>query len=574
METLKSITKNILAIIFARVSSREQEETGYSLPAQEKFLQEYAKRQDTNLDVAKVFQISEAASGKVDRKIFKEMLNYAKKNKIPNIVVETTDRLTRNFADVPMIDAWIMEDESHQIHLAKEGCILNKNSKSHEWFMWRVKVATAEYYVRLLSENVKKGQKEKISQGWLPTTPPLGYKTIGEKGHKIIVVDKKVAPHIVKMFELYATGNYSTKSLVGELYKRGLRSRTGSRVGKSQIHKLLCEPFYYGKFVWNDKEYQGKHKPIITQDLFEKVREKITRGCSPYHSKLIKELTGKIKCGRCGKTVTWEIQKGHRYGGCKQCKAQLAKERQYIRQEDLESDLLGHLASIAPKGEQVLEVLKKALKESHSEEIAYHETQVQSINNTLQRIQQRMATMYDDRLDGRITAEEYDHKLKTFSKEKGDLLNALEKLKSDNTEYYKVGFAIHELASKAREIYLSKKITTEERRLLLAYSFSSISVLKGEITPEYTKSFGLLAKWMPKVNKSLEVLEPTQKTAEIIISDGDLHSLIINNPIELSEVEINSRTSKKLSVKARHEDFTLTSRSLLRGLDSNQRPIA
>jgi len=41
-----------------------------------------------------------------------------------------------------------------------------------------VKVATAEYYIRLLSENVKKGQKEKLSQGWLPTKPPLGYKTM------------------------------------------------------------------------------------------------------------------------------------------------------------------------------------------------------------------------------------------------------------------------------------------------------------------------------------------------------------------------------------------------------------
>jgi len=165
------------SVIFCRVSSKEQEETGYSLPAQEKFLREYGEKQ--GLDVTKVFAISESAAGKTQRKVFLEMIGYVRKHNICAIIVETTDRLTRNFSDVPTIDLWITESEEHQIHLAKEACILHNSSRSHEWFMWRVKVATAEYYVRLLSENVKKGQKEKLAQGWIPTKPPLGYKTVG-----------------------------------------------------------------------------------------------------------------------------------------------------------------------------------------------------------------------------------------------------------------------------------------------------------------------------------------------------------------------------------------------------------
>ncbi len=143
-----SITKLIKAVIYCRVSSKEQEETGYSLPAQEKFLRDYAEK--NGFRVVKVFAVSESASGKIRRKIFNEMIDYIRKNNISIIIVETTDRLTRNFADVPIIDKWILENKNNQIHLAKEGCILNTSSKSHEWFMWRVKVATAEYYVRLL----------------------------------------------------------------------------------------------------------------------------------------------------------------------------------------------------------------------------------------------------------------------------------------------------------------------------------------------------------------------------------------------------------------------------------------
>lgn len=108
-------------VIFCRVSSKEQEETGYSLPAQEKFLREYADKQ--GLEVVKVFAISESAAGKVQRKTFNEMADFVRKNKIPAMIVETTDRLTRNFADVPTIDQWITESEEHQVHLAKEGCI-------------------------------------------------------------------------------------------------------------------------------------------------------------------------------------------------------------------------------------------------------------------------------------------------------------------------------------------------------------------------------------------------------------------------------------------------------------------
>src|SRR3990167_2936973 len=120
------------AVIYCRVSSKEQEETGYSLPAQEKFLREFSDKQ--NLTVDRVFPVSESASGATQRKTFNEMLNYIKKNNIPAIVVETTDRLTRNFKDVPTIDKWVLEDENNQIYLAKEGCVLHKNSKSHEWF--------------------------------------------------------------------------------------------------------------------------------------------------------------------------------------------------------------------------------------------------------------------------------------------------------------------------------------------------------------------------------------------------------------------------------------------------------
>lgn len=232
------------AVGYCRVSSKEQEESGYSLPAQEKLVKEYADKM--GFDLVRIFSVSESASGKIQRKIFKEMMHFVKIHRIPGIIVETTDRLTRNFKDCLDIDDWINLNEENQVHLVKEGSVLHKNANSTDWFMWRVKVSTAEYYTRRLSENVKKGQKEKLEEGWLPCRK-FGYKTIGVKGKKVHVLDESKAVYLKEIFELYATGNYSIPRLADIIYEKGLRSDNGKKVSPSMIHKILQDPFYCGE---------------------------------------------------------------------------------------------------------------------------------------------------------------------------------------------------------------------------------------------------------------------------------------------------------------------------------------
>src|SRR6266436_4194681 len=95
------------AIIFARVSSREQEETGYSLNAQVKLLNDYALQHE--LEVVKVWRVSESASGKQVRKLFNEMLQHVSRHQIPVILCEKIDRLTRNLRDASAVDEWARE---------------------------------------------------------------------------------------------------------------------------------------------------------------------------------------------------------------------------------------------------------------------------------------------------------------------------------------------------------------------------------------------------------------------------------------------------------------------------------
>src|SRR3990167_6399459 len=199
------------AVIYCRVSSREQEETGYSLDAQEQFLKEYADK--NGYGVVKLYKVTESASKWQLRKTLNEMLAYAEKHGVKVILGEKIDRLTRSLKDAAIIDDWVHGESGREVHFVKEHFVVSKETRAHDNFVWDMKVAVARFYTNNLSEEVRKGQKEKLAQGWLPTKPPLGYKTIGEKGHKIHVIEEQTAPGVRQMFEWYATGNYSLARL-------------------------------------------------------------------------------------------------------------------------------------------------------------------------------------------------------------------------------------------------------------------------------------------------------------------------------------------------------------------------
>ena len=80
-------------------------------------------------------------------------------------------------------------------------------------------------------------------------------------------------------------------------------------------------------------------------------------------------------------------------------------------------------------------------------------------------------------------------------------------MKNSRTVYYEAGFAIHELALKAKEIYESPKAKTEDKRLLLSYVFSNLALKGDKIRPNYTLAFKFMAEWMPELNRTFELLE-------------------------------------------------------------------
>jgi len=284
----KAESKNkFKAVIYARVSSKEQEREGFSIPAQKKLLNDYAKAKD--ISVVRTFTDIETAKSS-GRAQFGKMLEFLSADGDARLIlVEKTDRLYRNFRDYVRL-----EDLDVEIHLVKENEVISKDSRSHAKFIHGIKVLMAKNYIDNLSEEVKKGLREKAEQGEWPQQAPLGY--INNKTTHLVEPDPQRAPLIKRLFELYATGQYSLSKVRERIDAEGLKGRSGKHVSKSKVESILKNPIYYGEFVWKGDRYQGIHEPLIDRELFDKVQNELQRNGKPKSRKGIFAFAGLLRC--------------------------------------------------------------------------------------------------------------------------------------------------------------------------------------------------------------------------------------------------------------------------------------
>jgi len=283
------------AVIYARVSSKDQEKEGYSIPAQLKLLKEYAH----NRNFAIVREFKDVETAKITgRKQFGEMVRFFRHDKrCRTLLVEKTDRLYRNFRDCVTL-----EELDIEIHLPKEGQIVSKDAKSQAKLVHGIMVVIARNHSENLREEVRKGMREKAQQGIYPTRPPFGYRN--NKLERTIEVNPVKAPIVERMFELYATGRHSLASL-----RDAIRTETGEHIPKSYLERLLKNPFYTGLLVWEGKTYQGKHRPLVSGGLFDRVRQVFQGHNRPKYRKHEFAFSGLLRCAYDECSVTAEIKK-------------------------------------------------------------------------------------------------------------------------------------------------------------------------------------------------------------------------------------------------------------------------
>lgn len=466
------------AIILARVSTEEQREAGNSLPAQIERLKSYCKRK--NFEIVKTFSFDESAY-KTKRDEFDRILDYIDKNKERiAICFDKVDRLSRNVFDkrVSLLYEKAISGEI-ELHFVSDGQTINDSMSAGQKTQFGMNLVMAKYYSDAISDNVKRANEQKIRRGEFPGKAHIGYKNVTlQDKTKDIIVDQERGFLIKKTFELYATGKFSMKSLAEEMNERGLRNYPSNKeMTISQIHKILRDDFYYGRMLWKGKLHPHKYESIIPKYLFDQVQEVIDsfnrqnfkRTNKPY------VFRGMIRCKDCGCVITPELKKEkYVYYHCTNYHKK-HKKLDWINQDDLLKQVKKLLRSIKLSPEAVQE-LKSELRTVHELEQSYFKESKLKLEKRLNVVGGYKKVMYEDRLEGRITTDEYDKKIEEYHKEEDDLIIQLEEHTKGNQNFYIGASKIIDISQRAWEIFKSSEV--EEKTQLLNFLLQNCE-LKG-----------------------------------------------------------------------------------------------
>jgi site-specific DNA recombinase len=462
------------AVIYGRVSSKDQEREGFSIPAQLRFLREYASRND--LQILKEFVDVETAKT-TGRKKFGEMLAFFQKNRACRaLIVEKTDRLYRNFKD-----SVTLEDLDVEIHLPKEGQIISKDSKSQAKLIHGIQLVIARNYIENLKEEVKKGMREKAEQGIYPSRPPLGYQN-NKLEHTIELNPHKV-PVVKSMFFLYASGRLSLSELRIEL-----KRMHGANLAKGYLERLLKNPFYVGLFKWDGRMFRGSHKPLVSQELFDEVQRVFKSKNKPHYGTHNFAYRGILTCAYDNCKVTAEIKKEkYIYYRCTQFRGKC--ELPYFREEIL-GDRLGTILKDIHVPDDILAQLQESLLHDRERQEAIRDDQERGLDLRLNQVRRRLDQAYQDKLDGKISEEFWSRKTSEWQLEENQILASKASLGSFQPQRILEASRILELANKAYFLYV--KQSPEEKAKLLKMVLSNCAIDAVSVYPVYKKPFDLI----------------------------------------------------------------------------------
>jgi hypothetical protein len=285
------------------------------------------------------------------RPVFNAMLERIAAGEADGIVAWHPDRLARNSIDGGRVIYLLDTRQLKDLRFATFSFENNSQGK----FMLSIIFGYSKYYVDSLSENVRRGNRTKVQNGWLPHIPPLGY--LNEKESKTIIADPDRFPLVQTMWRMMLTASYTPRR-IWEIATQdwGLRTVRRKRVGGkspslSSWYYMLTNPFYAGILELEGKMFPGKHPPMITIPEFERVQQLLGRPGKPRETRTF-AYTGMIRCGECGFSVTAE-DKTNRYGyrytyyHCSKRRLDRHCNQAYVSVRNLEAQIVEFLNEIS-----------------------------------------------------------------------------------------------------------------------------------------------------------------------------------------------------------------------------------
>lgn len=303
------------AAAYIRVSTDDQLE--YSPDSQLKVIQDYAEKNDIVLLEDCIFMEDGGKSGKsmAKRDKFLELISLSKKKPKPfdMILVWKFSRFARNQEEAITLKSMLKRNNIDVVSISEplpEGPFGDLIQRIVEW--------TDEYYLVNLSQEVKRGMKERAGRGEPVNPPPIGYDSKDGK-----YIPNSDAEFVKGIFTDFLNG-IGLRAMAVKYGNLGMRTTRGNMPDNRCIEYMLRNPVYTGKIRWSldgraasTRHYdnpnimitQGKHQPIITEEQFTQVQKKLDEQKKMYGKYQRREqqiswmLKGLVRCSACGATL-------------------------------------------------------------------------------------------------------------------------------------------------------------------------------------------------------------------------------------------------------------------------------
>src|SRR3989338_450196 len=174
---------------------------------------------------------------------------------------------------------------------------------------------------------------------------------------------------------------------------------------------------------WNKETYEGKYKPIISQQLFARVQEAFNNRRRPRKSKVRHDfpLTGLFRCS-CGSMISAQFTKGngglYRYYRCTRKQGECTES--YIQEKELQRQIYEKSQTIVLPNAWTTKMLEQ-LKSEEEKESKSVDVLAQDINQKISLAQNKLDKLLEGYLDNLIDEESYKRKKENLVSEKNSL---------------------------------------------------------------------------------------------------------------------------------------------------------
>ncbi|TSC85254.1 MAG: recombinase [Microgenomates group bacterium Gr01-1014_16] len=417
-------------IAYCRKSTDEKEKQVLSIESQIAELKEFAARE--KLVVTEY--LTESRTAKIPgRSIFNQVIEKIEKGEANGILAWHADRLARNSIDGGKI-----------IYLLDTGKIIDLKFPTF-WFdntpqgkfMLSIAFSQSKYYVDNLSENVKRGNRQKLRKGILPNKAPYGY--LNEPRLRTIEIDPLKSKIVKKAFELFAEGESSIADISRFFQKFGITRYTGKMLHLDTVKRLLSNKFYIGIINFGGETYEGTHKLFLPPELFGKVQKILEARKHPKPRRNNFTFLGLVKCAECGCAITAEVKHkcypttrgnvDYIYYRCTKKRNDCSQN--YLREELVEQQLRAIVAKSSLPNSWAKLWLEKLDKEE-TEEKTNSETAISKLSSKILEIDQKLDRLLEGYLDQIVDPQIYQQK-------KNELVELKIKLKEKMTSISKNG---------------------------------------------------------------------------------------------------------------------------------------